>query len=261
MSCKELKTVARGLGDGVLPAEDPDAIIITRVVLKTIPSQANVCNMLSISSIAQQIGKSLQKWISQQTDRRLRNLQENSQYSLSVTPSASDRGSFKVIIRCSMCKTDISLQQKDRSNISSPFLISNWTRHIKKCYTESDKHATPMQQSPISNFLFANKTASNLQTEILPGGLLATSGTSTGTLTATTQSTGTSSGTSTVVSPDLELSLDIDLGSSLEVEVSSPSLDNTHNQDFPQAPPHSGEGGGGGRLVRFFHFSGQEVPG
>jgi hypothetical protein len=104
-----------------------------------------------------------------------------------------------------------------------------------------------MQQSPISNFLFANKATSNLPTEILPGSLLATSetstGTSTGTLTATSQSTGTSSGTSTVVSSDLESSLEVDLGSSLEVKVSSPSLDNTHNQDFPLAPPHSGEGG------------------
>jgi len=64
----------------------------------------------------------------------LKQVKEKTHYSIQVIPQISP-GFFIVLIRChnSKCRESIKLQQKDSSISSSPFSISNWTKHMKSC--------------------------------------------------------------------------------------------------------------------------------
>ncbi len=86
----------------------------------------------TIDSIATNINSSIVKWTKAQTVVRLRNLCENKHYSV-VVKKLVKKAKFSVQVTCLGCRKPISLQRKDSSNKCSPYIISNWTRHIKKC--------------------------------------------------------------------------------------------------------------------------------
>ena len=59
-------------------------------------------------------------------------------YALNIA-SKKHPGFFSVSLRCLKCNISIQLYQKDGSSCSSPYLISNFTRHIKLCFTKISK--------------------------------------------------------------------------------------------------------------------------
>ena len=89
-------------------------------------------------------------WVRKQTDQRLKTLQENKHYSVLVTNVATEPCSLSVFVRCVGCNTCIHLQKKDSSSEATPYLISNWSRHVKKCV--SCKH-TGFKYPRIDHFL------------------------------------------------------------------------------------------------------------
>lgn len=64
---------------------------------------------------------------------------------------------FSVHLSCLKCKSCVQLHQKDKSNKFSPFLISNWTRHVEKC--DKSKQASFKQSSLLG---FACSTPNSL---------------------------------------------------------------------------------------------------
>ena len=71
-------------------------------------------------------------------------------------PKETDR--FHVLIRCEPCGTKIALHQKKLIDYQ-PYLISNWTRHVKECkmFFRNDNK----KQSTITQYLLKNSSCSN----------------------------------------------------------------------------------------------------
>ena len=110
---------------------------------------------INIPSISKQIRSNLNKWLRKQSSCEIINLQENKDYSVSINSNTKDPTSFTACIRCLLCGTAIRLQQQDNT---SPYLISNWCRHIKNCITTTRK-AAHFQQPAIDHFCAKKKTA------------------------------------------------------------------------------------------------------
>ena len=86
----------------------------------------------SIFSVSQQIRTSIAKWIGKQSTAQLQSLKENKLFAVLVT-NVPKSNSLSVCVKCNGCQTSIQLYHKDRSAVNSPYLISNWTRHVKMC--------------------------------------------------------------------------------------------------------------------------------
>ena len=112
---------------------------------------------VSVHSITTQVRRSISKWIKAQQDVRLQNLSENNHFSIVVARVAKSNHTFSVHVSCLKCKSCVHLHQKDKSNKSDPFLISNWTRHVKKC--DKSKQASFKQSSMLA---FACSTPNSL---------------------------------------------------------------------------------------------------
>ena len=88
---------------------------------------------VSVSTISKQVRDNIRIWVRGQRDPKLKNLIEGKHYNLQVTPDVRNPRSFLASIRCLSCNTCISLHQRNRLEKQSPFLISNWVRHWKRC--------------------------------------------------------------------------------------------------------------------------------
>ena len=104
----------------------------------------------NVSTVSNQIRRSMSAWVRKQTDQRLKTLQEKKHYSVLVTNVATEPCSLSVSVRCVGCNTCIHLQKKDSSSEATPYLISKWSRHVKKCV--SCKH-TGFKYPRIDHFL------------------------------------------------------------------------------------------------------------
>ena len=110
--------------------------------------------------VKNQICGSMSKWVMKQTEERLRNLHENKHFSIIVThATAKESCAFSSSIRCNACKTIIHLHQKDSSEKDMPYLLSNWTRHVKKCENLNSKKSI---QFTIPNLLSLHASSSTL---------------------------------------------------------------------------------------------------
>ena len=93
----------------------------------------NEGGIVTIQSVYKQIRHRLDEWRKDLKDEEadLKQVKEEAHYSIQVTPQISPTA----FIRChnSKCRKSIKLQQKDSSINSSPFSISNWTKHMKSC--------------------------------------------------------------------------------------------------------------------------------
>ena len=113
---------------------------------------------VNADTISKQIRGTVTKWVQQQTDPALKQLAENQHYRLLLS---TDNDSPSVSMMCLVCKKSIALHQRDPSNKCAPFIISNWTRHGKICYTGAHAHATlsTQQQSKLDQYLCCNKVS------------------------------------------------------------------------------------------------------
>ena len=87
-------------------------------------------------------------------------LQEGKHFVLNVTPKENP-GFFIVSLRCVKCNLTIQLQQKNSSNCHSPYLLSNFTRHIKICFSKAAQAHLQSQPSMYDFFPHSNTTSSS----------------------------------------------------------------------------------------------------
>ena len=111
----------------------------------------------NIPTISKQIRNNLNKWLRKQDNHEIVRLQEEREYSVFVNSDTEDPKSFSAHIRCLLCGITIRLQQQNKFDKTSPYLISNWCRHIKNCITISRK-ADNFQQSALDDFYGKKKT-------------------------------------------------------------------------------------------------------
>ena len=102
-----------------------------------------------------------------QRDPKLKNLIEGKHYNLQVTPDVRNPRSFLASIRCLSCNTCISLHQRNRLEKQSPFLISNWVRHWKRCDVTTVK--SKFQQPSLHCFLSKSLQRSSATSKQLQG--------------------------------------------------------------------------------------------
>ena len=103
-----------------------------------------------------QIRGSVSRWVKAQSCDTLKFFKENQKFVVLVS-SCKKSGDLSVVIRCNACKKDIGLHRK---NTSSPYVISNWIRHIKSCKKLTTKPAS--HQQPLEKFLTTTDTSSYL---------------------------------------------------------------------------------------------------
>ena len=110
----------------------------------------------TVTSITTQVRNSVIRWIKSQQDD-LCKLRETKSFSIIVTRIPKERDCFRVLIRCEPCGTKIALHQKNLNNYQ-PYLISNWTRHVKECKMlfVNDN----MKQSTLMQYLSKNSSSS-----------------------------------------------------------------------------------------------------
>lgn len=104
----------------------------------------------SVFSVSQQIRTSIAKWIGKQSIDQLKSLKENKHFTVLVT-NIPKCNSLSVCVKCNGCQTSVQLHHKDKSAINSPYLISNWTRHVKMC--QKLKNQPDFHQQSLLGFL------------------------------------------------------------------------------------------------------------
>lgn len=114
---------------------------------------------VSIEAVYKQVRSSLKAWMKKQEDIHFKQLQEDKHYSLQVVPKKSP-GFFSVLLRCSKCRVSIQLQQKDNSDSAAPYLISNWTRHLKSCLAKNE-NKSQLSQCNIRQCFFRSSNKSS----------------------------------------------------------------------------------------------------
>ena len=90
---------------------------------------------VNVVTVSKQVRTSLRNWAKKQGSG-YNQLQEGKDYVLNITPKENP-GFFIVALRCAKCNMTIHLHQKNSLSCHSPYLLSNFTRHIKICFCRS----------------------------------------------------------------------------------------------------------------------------
>lgn len=98
--------------------------------------------------VSKQVRRNLRNWATKQSEVNLKQLQIDVHYSVKISLKESP-GLFSVSLRCAKCNVSIQLYQKENSDSAAPYLISNFTRHIKLCFT---KNTTKNQTKSLHEF-------------------------------------------------------------------------------------------------------------
>jgi len=133
---QELKSLNKHCGKkrSTLCTESLTATKRSKTTTESVPN-------VTIESVYKQVRHRLNEWKKKlgESEYHLKSLEEERHYSIQVIPQMLS-GFFKVLMRChnSMkCSNAIKLQQKDPKVVSSPFSISNWTKHARSCFDKS----------------------------------------------------------------------------------------------------------------------------
>ena len=121
---------------------------------------------ISIETVSNQVRDSIRKWVHKQSNQNLRQLEEGKHYALLVS---RDRGLISASIRCLVCNTAILLHRKYPSDMSLPFLLSNWTKHSKNCYMKYQSLVPKIHQSTLKHFMTNPVSAARAQTRVSAG--------------------------------------------------------------------------------------------
>lgn len=114
---------------------------------------------INVVTISRQVRYTITRWVQQQTNPALKRLVENEHYRLSISPDTDVPGLFSVSVVCLVCNKSILLHQRDTSNKSSPFIISNWTRHGKGCYTAAYATASTKHQCNLDQYFGSGQSS------------------------------------------------------------------------------------------------------
>ena len=111
-------------------------------------------SVVNIETVSKQVRSNLRNWATKQSEVKL---QEGVHYSLKISPKESP-GFFLVSLRCAKCNIFIQLHQKDHSDCTAPYLISNFTRHVKLCFT---KNAAKKHSESLHKFFSETRSKTN----------------------------------------------------------------------------------------------------
>ena len=102
---------------------------------------------VTVVTVSKQVRASLRNW-SKKQESGFNNLHEDKHYVFNVIPKENPRF-FTVALRCAKCQIIIQIHQKDTcsSSCHSPYPISNFTRHIKLCFSKTAKVHVQSQPS------------------------------------------------------------------------------------------------------------------
>ena len=112
---------------------------------------------INVATISYHVRNIITRWVQQQKNPALKRLTENEHYSLSVCPNPA--GFFSVSVVCLVCNKSIILHQRDTSNKSSPFIISNWTRHGKNCYVAAYATGSTKNQCNLDKYFGSGRSS------------------------------------------------------------------------------------------------------
>jgi len=94
-------------------------------------------SQITMATVSKQVRTSLKNWITKQSEDCFKEMTEDTDYFLNISPQLRP-GFFDVSIRCGKCDASIRLHQKDSSVCSSPYISSNFTRHVQICYFKNE---------------------------------------------------------------------------------------------------------------------------
>jgi len=135
---------------------------------------------ITIATVSKQVRTNLRNWISKQTEDCFKQMTEDTNYYLRISPKEQS-GFFDVSIRCGKCNVSIRLHQKDSSVCSSPYSPYNFTRHIKSCFLKEEikchsllnifrpnKNSSGSSIVPEANMSQANKPSNSSKLDSVP---------------------------------------------------------------------------------------------
>ena len=82
----------------------------------------------STTSIVSRLRQQINEWQRRMSDERLRSLQEDVHYELTVKEE-------QAVLSCKLCSKNVTLSSKHKK-----LILSNWTRHINTCFKRPKEH-------------------------------------------------------------------------------------------------------------------------
>ena len=98
----------------------------------------NVCyenDAEDLASATSKVRNQIVKWLSNQSNIRLRQLREYKEYEVKLKQNANASGPLVGAILCIMCNTKVHLGVDQKNNVK----LSNWICHVKQCVQEKEE--------------------------------------------------------------------------------------------------------------------------
>ena len=129
VSKKRKHPIPSGTHQNKVPRKGPDLTLPSRDKHTTLQAEAH-----SISSVKDQVRKSINRWVKEQPPGMLKSLSESQHFVIDVKETHT-HGQLVAAVRCGACKKSIRLQVKEVVTTgTTSYLISNWTRHARSCH-------------------------------------------------------------------------------------------------------------------------------
>ena len=112
-----------------------------------------------LASATFKVRKQIVKWLSNQSNIRLRQLREYKEYEVKLKQNANGSGSLVGAILCIICNTKVHVGVDQKNNVK----LSNWIRHVKQCVQEKgekDKGGKDKGQLALTNFFSGHSSSS-----------------------------------------------------------------------------------------------------
>ena len=114
---------------------------------------------LSVDELTCKVHESIRKWIGQQKLMALNSLKQGKHYSVIVNNHGN--GQITVVVNCGICRTSVRLHL-----LNTHYQISNWTRHVKRC--ASNTSCTTDSKQTTLHQLFPKTLTSTVKTQSSP---------------------------------------------------------------------------------------------
>ena len=117
-----------------------------------------------LNEISTDVRKRIVKWQRKQSCEKLQALKEHVDYKVICK---LDKSNYPVVsVHCTLCDKTYQLYQKgDQDNKNNTVMISNWTKHIKNCFDETQKLKKHGKQMSLTMFMPESSSTSETNTD------------------------------------------------------------------------------------------------
>lgn len=117
-----------------------------------------------LNEISADVRKRIVKWQRKQSCEKLQSLKEHVDYKVICK---LDKSNYPVVsVHCTLCDKTHQLYQKvDQDHKNNTVMISNWTKHIKSCFDETQKLKKHGKQMSLTMFMPESSTTSETNTD------------------------------------------------------------------------------------------------